>query len=180
MRIRPASRAMVCVAISSFLWGCRAVPSYPVPKQRPDELTPAEFKVHATRILNMNDFFAPQHFVRDIASGPPSIWRWTYQRPAVRINAEFDQPVKYVIDFAVAEATLRDTGPVTIAFTVNDRVLDRVRYTASGQKHFEKLVPAGWLLPGKPTIAGAEIDKVWVSKDGARLGFILVRIGFAK
>jgi hypothetical protein len=156
------------------------VPYYPVPKQRPDELTPAEFKLHTPRIVDMNDSAAPLSFVRDIAGGPPSIWRWTYQRPAVRIHAEFDQPVKYVIDFAVAEATLRDTGPVTIAFTVNDRVLDRVRYTASGAKHFEKLVPSEWLTPGKPNIAGAEIDKVWVSKDGARLGFILVRIGFAK
>jgi len=172
---------MACAAISSCLWSCRTVPDYPIPEQRPDELAPAQFKAPAPRIVNMSDTSAPLRFVRDIVVGPSSGWRWTYQRPAVRINAGFELPVKYVIDFAVADATLRDTGPVTIAFTVNGRVLDRVRYATSGEKHFEKLVPAEWLEPGKAAIAGAEIDKVWVSKrDGARLGFILVRIGFAK
>ncbi len=86
--------------------------------------------------------------------------------------------LKYVIDFTLPEVTFKVTGPVTITFLVNDHVLDKVRYTAQGHQHFEKMVPPGWVELGQYAIAGAEIDKVWVSPtDGARLGFILSRIG---
>jgi hypothetical protein len=56
-----------------------------------------------------------------------------------------------------------------------------VPYKASGEQHFEKAVPAEWIEPGKDTLLAASIDKVWVAPaDGAKLGFILTRIGLTQ
>jgi len=147
----------------------------------PPEQRPAleEYKAPASRVLEMDDADAPQHFVRDISSVSAANWRWTQQSPAVRIRVRSNENLKYVIDFTIADVTFKDTGPVTVAFTVNDRVLDRVRYDTPGSKHFEKAVPADWVEVNKDALAGAEIDRVWISKDdGARFGVILTRIGF--
>jgi hypothetical protein len=134
--------------------------------------------MHASRILNMGDPDAPRFFVRDISDGLNGSWRWTEGRPAVRIRVRSGEKLKYSIDFTLPEATFKETGPVTIAFSVNEHVLERVRYEQQGMQHFEKPVPGEWLEAGKDAIVGAEIDKVWVSKgDGAKLGFILTRIG---
>ena len=47
-----------------------------------------------------------------------------------------------------------------------------------GHSISKKAVPEEWLTPGADAMVGAEIDKVWISKeDGARLGFIITRIG---
>jgi len=87
--------------------------------------------------------------------------------------------VKLVVDFAVAKETFDATGPVTISFFVNDRLLEAVRYDQPGDKHYEKLVPAGWLRPDAMTTVAAEIDKLYrAPQDGAELGFILTRVGF--
>ena len=54
-------------------------------------------------------------------------------------------------------------------------------YAAAGSRHFEKAVPADWVVINKDATVGAEVDKPWVSKDdGVRFGFILTRIGLTK
>jgi hypothetical protein len=134
--------------------------------------------MHASRIVNMGDPDAPLHFVRDISDGLNGSWRWAQQRPALKIGVRSDENLKYTIDFTLPAVTFKETGPVTMTYTVNGHVLDRVHYTESGAQHFEKPVPAEWLTPGQDAMVGAEIDKVWTSKeDGARLGFILTRMG---
>lgn len=129
----------------------------------------------------MSEPGAPLYFVRDIAGGADVSWRWTGKRPAVRFRVGGNENLKYTIDFTLPEATFKDTGPVTIAFTVNDHVLDRVRYARQGRQHFEEPVPPEWIEPDEFAVVGAEIDKVWTAKgDGAQLGFILSRIGLTK
>jgi hypothetical protein len=157
------------------LCACQRVPEYPVPAQR--TVFDAS-KVVTARIINMDDPGATSRFVRDISPDLSSSWRWAFKKPAVRIRVRVERQVKYFIDFTLPEITFRDTGPVTIAFTVNDRVLDTVRYTQAGYQHFEKPVPVEWIHVGQDAIVGAEIDKVWVSKDdGKAFGFIISRIG---
>jgi len=175
--VRMRAVAIGCLALG--LCSCREPALEFAP---PDQRAPLEkYKAPAARVINMDDPDAPRSFVRDILSFTAANWRWTEQRPAVRVRVRDSGELKYVIDFAVPEITLRDTGPVTIAFTVNDHVLDRVRYATAGQRHFEKTVPPGWVEVNKDAIAGAEIDKIWVSKeDGQRFGFILVRIGLTR
>ena len=165
------------VLLLVILSGCESVPEYAPPAQRP---LFEGYKPRAARVVNMEDVDAALHFVRDFSYGTPA-WRWTLQRPAVKIKVRTDDPLKYTIDFTLPEVTFKDTGPVTIAFTVNDRVLDRVRYTAPGYQHFEKAVPRDWIPNGQDATIGAEIDKMWTSKeDGSRLGFIITRIGLAE
>jgi hypothetical protein len=154
------------------------VPEYPIPEQRP-LLKPVELP--AGRVLNMDDPNVTARFVRDIGEELHGTWRWTLQRPAVRIRVRTNHPVKYTIDLALPEVTFDETGPVTIAFTVNDHVLDRVRYTTPRKHHFEKLVPKDWMQSGEIAIVGAEIDKLWVSKeDGKSFGFIIEQIGLTR
>ena len=122
---------------------------------------------------------AGHHLVRDFLSAPEGqVYRWTNQQPALRFHLRRSADRRLRFDFVVAGATFKETGPVTIAFKVNGRLLDTVRYDASGEKRFEKAVPAAW-LDADPAIVSAEIDKVWVSKtDGARLGIMLLGAGF--
>lgn len=172
------TRAALTGTIVLSLWGCGRDPDYPVPEQRPIF---TGFKVRAGRIVNMSDPDAPARFVRDIAGGPADAWRWTGQKPALKIKIRAVENLKYTIDYTVAEVTFKDTGPVTIKFTVNDHVLGQERITEQGNKHFEKPIPPEWLEVGQDAILGAEIDKMWTSKlDGARFGFILSRIGVAE
>jgi hypothetical protein len=153
-------------------------PAYPVPEQRPAF---DNFKTHSARMVNMGDTDAPSRFVRDISPELNGSWRWSLARPAVRIRVRSDQTLKYKIDFTVPDVTFKDTGPVTIAFTVNDHVLDRIRYTTAGGEHFEKPVPPEWIEAGKDAIVGAEIDKLWTSsRDGKQFGFIITRIGLTE
>ncbi len=130
----------------------------------------------------MNDPDAPQHIIKDISPVlEGGAWRWTGKRPSLRFVVSKVSDAKLVMDFAIAKLTFDATGPVTLSFFVNDRLLENVRYDAPGSKRYEKAVPAGWLYTDRMNTVAAEIDKVYVSpKDGAVLGFILSRAGFAE
>ena len=157
------------------LSACQRMREYPVPAQRP---LFESFHVTPARIINMDDPAASGRFVRDISPDLSANWRWAFEKPAVRIRVRVERPLKYFIDFTIPDITFKDTGPVTISFTVNDRVLDTVHYPEAGYQHFEKPVPAGWLTVGQDAIVGAQIDKMWTSPgDGKKFGFIISRIG---
>jgi hypothetical protein len=133
------------------------------------------------RIVSMSDQDWMAHAVQDIPPSEPSPWKWTGQKPTVKVTPRINQGLHYTIDFSIAEATLKDTGPVTLTFLVNDHALDSVRYATAGDYHFEKAVPAEWVEPGKETLLAVSIDKVWIAPaDGAKLGFILTRIGLTQ
>jgi len=170
---------LVAALLALALCSCRSLPQeYPPPEQRPSF---EGYRLPAGRIVNMDDPDAALHFVRDISPGLAANWRWTDQRPAVRIRVRAVENLKYTIDFTLPEATFKDTGPVTVTFTVNDHALDHVRYAAAGSRHFEKAVPADWIALNKDAIVGVEVDKPWISKeDGVHLGLILTRIGLTQ
>ena len=132
-------------------------------------------------IVNMSDVDAQKHFVQDITGLQAATWRWTGKRPTVRVTVRSAENLKYTIDFAIVEATLATTGPVTVTFLVNDHVLDHVRYSRAGTQHFEKPIPAGWVTAGQDVTVGAEVDKLWVPADNSpKLGIILVRMGLTQ
>ncbi len=162
-----------------LLSGCQNLPEpYVPPEQRQpfDHFAP----YHVTRIVNMADGDANQHFVHDIL-GETGSWRWTVKHPEVRVTMRTSQMLRYVIDFTIVPVTFKDTGPLTFSFYVNGRLLDTQRYTTEGGKHFEKAVPDGWVEQGKETILGAEVDKLYYSPtDHQPLGFILTRIGLTQ
>jgi hypothetical protein len=132
-------------------------------------------------VVEMSDGNSIPQIVGDITQGGPAPWKWTFQKPTVKVVPRTNQRLRYVIDFGLPEVTFKVTGPVTITFLVNDHPLDSVRYTAAGDYHFEKAVPPEWVEPLKDTLVAAAIDKVWVAPaDGAKLGFALTRIGLTQ
>jgi len=171
--------AMACAAVLAES-GCQNMPepyAPPVQRQQLENFLP--YRMQA--IVNMSDEDARTHFVQDITSLETSTWRWTGKRPTVRVRARTTENLRYTIDFAIAEATLLATGPVTVTFLVNDRVLDRARYSRAGNQHFEKAIPPDWVTAGQDVTVGAEIDKLWAPpQKGPKLGMILVRMGITQ
>ena len=169
---------IMCLVLCVTLAGCDPAPWFAVPQQRPSL---GNVTGHAARVVEMDDPLADQRIVRDILPLTDTTWRWTGRRPAVKISIRADENLKYSIDFTLPQVTFKDTGPVSIAFTVNDHVLDRVRYTEPGFKHFEKAVPPDWLAIDAYAIVGAEIDKLWIDPDsGRKYGFIVSRMGLTE
>jgi hypothetical protein len=83
------------------------------------------------------------------------------------------------MDFAIADLTFNDTGPVTFSISINGRLFDKVLYDQPGEKRYDKPVPPGFLKPKSEVTVTVKPDKIWIAKDdGAKLGFILIRIGF--
>lgn len=131
-------------------------------------------------MINMNDPEAPSYFVNDISrSLEGNTWRWTGKRPTVKVLLPRTTGLKYVIDFVILAVVLKQTGPITVSFFIGDRLLDRVRYTSEGARHFEKPVNPEWLQTAKETEVSAEPDKLYVApEDQTKLGLLLIRMGF--
>jgi hypothetical protein len=132
--------------------------------------------------VNLGDLNATAYIVKDVAdSAEAGSWRWARKRPELRFFLETTEHLSFKADFSIAESLFKETGPVAISFFVNGNLLDTVKYSEPGEKHFEKPVAAGLLHARTMNFAAMEIDKVWVSKtDGAVLGFILTRAGFTQ
>jgi hypothetical protein len=160
--------------------GCANIPdSYAPPVQR-KPLTGAD-PSPVGRFVNLAETNADAYVVRDVNQGAEGdLWRWTRKRPELRFYLDTIDHLDFKADFSIAEATFKDTGPVAVSIFINGNLLDKVACTEAGEKHFSKPVPEGFLRPKTVNFAALEIDKVWVSKtDGAQLGIILIRAGFA-
>lgn len=159
--------------------GCVEIPNTYAPpvQRRPFEIPEPGGVRH---FIAMNNPAASAHILSDISRTPEEgAWRWTGQRPTLRFRLPANKRLRLVMDFSIAEATFASTGPLTISYFINGRLLDRVRYDSHGVKHFEKRLDPGWVVKGEDTIVAAELDKIWVAPDdGAKLGVILVRAGF--
>jgi hypothetical protein len=170
----------VCLAISILAsTACATLPdSYPPTAQREPALL--EDAPRTARILlRMIEPETGASIVRDIpleVSGP---WRWTGKRPTVRIYLTSIEGLKAVVEYSVAEATLKQTGPVTFQFFVNGHLLGVEKQDKPGNYRFEKAAPATMLEPNAANELAVEVDKPFVApEDGAKLGFILTTIGF--
>lgn len=108
-------------------------------------------------------------------------WRWTLQRPAFQFMLPETKHMKLRVDLTVPELTMKQTGPVTIAFFVQGRLLDKLSIDKPGDQRFLKPVPEEWLGTEMPVVVRMEIDKMWTAPgDGIRRGFIVSRLGFVQ
>ena len=165
----------VCILLAA----CSNAPeSFPVPPQR----TPPAGSgyAHLGHFINMNDLNVKAYVIGGVSQRLESnTWRWTFRRPELRFFLQSTADLKFRMDFAIAGSTFQQTGPVTLSFFVNDKLLDRVHYTAPGQQRFEHAVPADLLRPQAENVVAIESDRYWKPGPGATaLGFILVRAGF--
>ena len=170
---------ILSILLLGLLCSCERFPdSYPPPEQRHplEGPNPDAF----TMMVDMSNSEASSHIVKDIDPGAlGDLWRWTRQNPTLKILASTTEKLKFSIDFTLWPVAFQQTGPVELSFMVNDRLLDKVRYTTPGIKHFEKPIPPDWLTTDVESTVSVSIDKLYVApQDGAKFGFILSRIGF--
>jgi hypothetical protein len=174
------NQAAIAVAIAALLTGgCVSHPeTYAPPIQR--NAAPKDGAGQWKHYVAMGDDGAPKHFIKDIhATLEGGTWRWTGQKPAVRLALPTVKSLRLVMEFSIPDAVLKQTGPLTIRYVVNGRTLDAVRYDTPGQKRFEKPVEESWLYLNGENVVSAELDKVYVAEaDQAKLGVALTGIGF--
>ena len=85
-------------------------------------------------LVEMSDPDPASHILKDIEPGAPGDqWRWTGRQPTVKILAATTQNLKLIVDFTLWPVAFQQTGPVALSFLVNDRVLDKIRYTTPGE-----------------------------------------------
>ncbi len=164
----------------TLLCSCNQFPvSYPPPEQRHPVDGPNPDPSLMT--VNMNDPDAASHFVKDIEPLGSDSWRWTGQQPTLKILAVTTDNVSLKVDFTLWPVAMQQTGPVELSFFVNQRLLDKVRYTTQGYKHFQKLIPPDWLTTDVESTISIAIDKLFVApEDGVKFGFILSSVGFVQ
>jgi hypothetical protein len=154
--------------------------TYAPPVQRKPALADEAPKV-AKRLLRMDEPETDLHIVQDIPRNETGSWRWAGPKPTVRIYISSTAGVRMFVEYAVAEATFKDTGPVQFKFLVNGEVAGEMRHNKPGNFTFDKLVPQTMLKTNSDNEFAVEVDKPWVSpEDGAKLGFILASIGFVR
>jgi hypothetical protein len=175
-------RAYLLLLPLCFLLGCGNgnVPDYYAPPIQRKPLTGAD-PSPVGRFVNLAETNAEAYVIRDVNHGSEGdLWRWTRKRPELRFFLETIDHLDFKADFSIADATFKDTGPVTISVFINGNLLDKIKCAEPGEKHFSKPVPESFLHAKALNFVALDIDKVWVSKtDGAELGFILIRAGFA-
>jgi hypothetical protein len=160
-----------------FLAACDRFPeSFAPPEQR--QPTERFHPSPETTMVEMNAPDANLHIAKDIYPLATPSWRWSAQNPTVQMLVLATENLKFVADFAIWEDSFKITGPVEISYLVNDKLLDKVRYTTPGVKHFEKPVPPEWLSVESDTALALFVDKLYVAPaDGQKYGVILVRMG---
>jgi len=146
--------------------------------KEPDSLPDKPEFVRESRV-DMNSPHADGAILKDVMARAKGIpWRWTNQNPQLRVWVSDTANRKLHVEFAVADATFKETGPIKVTWAVNDKPLDTVAYDSAGQKTYDHPIPPELLRANAENTVGAQIDKVWVSKtDGVKLGLILSQIG---
>ena len=175
---------MKCLLSALLLLSCTACVTMPEvyapPVQRKPAMADESPKV-ARRLLRMIEPETDAYIVQDIPRNEKGPWRWAGKRPTVRIYLTSTADLKLFVEYSVAEVTFKQTGPVAFQFFANDQLVGQAKHDKPGSYTFEKLVPQQMLKANAENDFAVEVDKAFVAEgDGAKLGFILTTIGFAR
>jgi hypothetical protein len=152
--------------------------SYPVPEQRSLDLGVDPGGIAA--FVQMSDPAANDYIVRDIGLAP-GVYRWAFLHPELRFLVAHPEGMSFRAELAVPEVTFRVTGPVTVTYALDGKVLGSIRCDHAGKYEVRKPVPAGWVEPYQYVHVTFETDHRWVSpEDGAQLSFLLFNVGFTQ
>ncbi|MBK9171180.1 MAG: hypothetical protein IPM24_27490 [Bryobacterales bacterium] len=166
-------------ALAAALAACAPdPPAYPPPIQRPSLAQPRLGDVGP--FVSMADPLSQAHIVRDVSHAiEADAWRWTGRNPELRFYLESVEHLRLQCEFAIADQTFGDTGPVTVTYFVNGQRLDVRRYENAGGHEYVHPVPAAMLRAGAMNTVRMQIEPAWISPaDGSVLGIILTRAGF--
>lgn len=173
------SLRFLALAAALALAGCSREPDWYAPPIQRQPLAVSE-PAFVGSYVYMGNPNADAYIVHDVAAASEGgTWRWTYRRPELQFYLATAGHLRFVMEFAIPDSTFAETGPVTLAVSINGRLLDRFRYEKPGSYTLDKPVPAGYLKPDAINRVTIEPDKIWTSReDGATLGFILTSAGF--
>lgn len=169
-------RITVSLIAALLLAGCGGL--VPMPEQQP--VVQAEDPPDPRFLVRVIVPSSSRRIVKDI-DGPPALYRWTGAEPTVKVKLPDGDPWLAQMELAVAEATLKETGPVTVSLWVNGREIGQARYEKPGEQTLSIPLPKDVLPNGGEATLMARIDPVWVApSDGAKLGVLLKAMGFAR
>jgi hypothetical protein len=174
-------RSRFYLVLPVVVWaGCTSLPdTFPPPAQRQPLTVPPSTPFGY--FVAMSDPNAEAYIVQGFADASEGSWRWAHDHPVLRFYVPEVPRVNFTMDFSLPEQTFRETGPVTLTFTLNGKLFDRVRYEHAGQQHYSRAVPPEFLHKNGVNLVAIDPDHVFIAKaDGAKLGFILSRAGFAE
>ena len=174
-------RACIAVVVFALPFGCSREPTvYAPPIQR--LLPAAPDKIPIGRFVKMNDWNVDDYIVGGLQNQTEGDgWRWTHEAPELRFLLDRTAGLKFVLDLGLPAFNFQQTGPVTLTFFINGKMLDKVSYTTPGDRRYEKRVPATLLKTGEFTLVRILVDPPWVSpSDKAKLGFVLHHAGFTE
>jgi hypothetical protein len=123
---------------------------------------------------------AETYYLKDIKPLEGANWRWTLEAPEFRFHLGSNKDRVFQLELGIHEATFRDTGPVTLAIYVNDKLLDRPTFETPGDRIYTKAVPEALLYPKAENRVRIQVLNPWHAPDGVRLGFLLQAAGFPK
>ncbi len=128
----------------------------------------------------MSDPAIHAYIVKDIGDHlEANTWRWGYERPELRFQLRETKGQRVEVDYSVAGATFKTTGPMTAKFFVNNKPIGTMKIPKPGEYVFSKPVPAEWLKTDGLTTVAVEAKPFWTSaNDGRHLTVILTKAGF--
>jgi len=164
-----------------LVWGCEQYPAaYSPPPQWPNDFGPdphPSFDVNAA--IRMDSPWVWRFLVKDIDTSPGQVRRWTFEHPEMRFTLQDKANRRLVVNFIVHSVTFKDTGPFTVDFLVNGKSVGKMRCAEPEEHRFEARVPQALLETAAETRVVFQLDKYWIAPaDGAKLGILLVDVGF--
>jgi hypothetical protein len=123
-----------------------------------------------------------EHLLHDFATpsgGDEHVW--TYERPVLVFAVPKRSGVKFKMEFQLAGATLKETGPVAITFWLNGTPLVTKTYDAAGMYDMEQDVPSKLLRDDSIAIVETTQNKYYFAEgDGQRLSYLFHAAGFVE
>ena len=123
----------------------------------------------------MSDPAADTYIVQGFRAKSEGSWRWALDHPILRFTLPETGALQFTMDFTLPKGTFRETGPVTLAISVNGALLDRRRYDRPGDYHYRHPVPESRLRPNAENLVAIVPDRFATPE---KLGFVLGRAGF--
>jgi hypothetical protein len=168
------------LALALLMPACAPSPSwYPVAAQHQHPVT--EEVIGYGEYVRSGDPTAESHYIRDVKPLEGGSWRWTLDTPEFRFYLAATENRTFRLDFAIADATFKDTGPVRMEVLINGHLLDRPVFDRAGNHVYNKPVPSAMLGKNAENRVVIRVLNAWQAPDpGVRLGFLLHAVGFVR
>jgi len=134
--------------------------------------------VSSAPFLDLGDSTAGDHIIQGVL-GERGNWRWTLDHAVLVFSLNGSLNWELRTRFSVTEETFSRTGPLTMSFSINHKLIATETVNEPGERVFTCLVPKGVIQSGELTEVMVDTEPSWISpKDGAKLAFLLQSIGF--